>query len=313
MSLVPDGTMYAVKNALNELKGDIFGGQESVKCYVDASSSFSESLSNSTGQSQIAGMLDTGESIAKELDFWLSNAGGVAGAGGDIAGSLLNAVGTLTDGLLSAFGLGNTNIANITDYAKYIISGSNIIFPDMWQDSAYSKSYRFTLDLISPYGDDESIFLNLIMPLMFIIALTAPRQTSANSYASPFLVRVVSKGWFSCDMGIIDSIDIEKGGSDAWNASGMPLTLKVGISVKDMYSAMSIPSSSQPGLFYNNSGLIEFLAATCGVDTIVPNLTLKINTILNILGNMATDIPDNIYNKVVQGLNNAVMKWTKLF
>lgn len=307
---ISDG-IVAVKNAISELKTDIFSGNQSVKLYVDTSSSFSEDLSNSTGQSQLASMFDTGQNIAKELDFW------VAGEGADtinaIGNTLMDAVGTLTDGVMGLLGMDSGMAVNIGNYGKYIINGSNLVFPNMWNDSEYRKDYRFTLDLQSPYGDPESIFLNIIMPLMWMIAMTAPRQTSANSYSSPFLVRVVSKGWFSCDMGIINSISIEKGGSDAWNTSGLPLSMKIGISVSDMYTAMSIPSSTQPGLFYNNPGLLEFLAATCGVDTIIPNLALKVDTFVNMFENMVTDIPSNLYNKKVQFFNNEVMKWTKLF
>lgn len=302
----------AIGGLAKEVAKDIVGGNRSVKMYVDAGSSFSESLSNQTAQSQIAGLFDTGESVMKELGYW---------AGGGKAGDLLEtaaitmgtAIDKLATGLLSTIGMGETQLTNLADYANYIISGSNIVFPEMWQDSSYSKSYNFTVNLVSPYGDSESIFLHEIMPLMFILGLALPRQTSANSFASPMMVRVVSKGWFSCDMGMIDSISIDKGSSDGWNASGMPMSMKVSIGVKDLYSSMSMAKTSQPGLFFNNNALIEFLAATCGVDTIQPNLSLKIETLVNALLTTVRDIPSNVYNRAIEGLNNTILKYTRLF
>lgn len=310
---IGDGIKSFAQNVLN--KGatgaqDIISGYNSVKMYVDAGSSFSESISNSTSESQIAGLFDTGESIMKEVQFWggsslLTNLQ-------DMATGFVEAVGGLADGLLSVFGMGNSQLANIDSYAQYIIKGSNIVFPEIWSDGSYSKSYSFTVNLVSPYGTPEAIFLHVIMPMMFILGMSLPRQTSANSYTSPFFVRVMSKGWFSCDMGIIEGIGIEKGG-EGWTVNGLPTSVKVTISVKDLHSALSIPKTTQPALFFNNNALIEFLAATCGVDTMVPNIALKIETLLNTVGNVVTDIPNNMYQGTIQRLNNIVMNLTKLF
>lgn len=290
---------------------EIVAGNKSVKFYVDSNSSFSESVSNSTSQSQISGLLETSQTLMKEVHFWggakVSNT--VTEASSDITG----AVGNIANSALTLIGLGESGLTNLANYANYIISGSNIVFPEMWTDSSYSKSYRFSVDLVSPYGDSESIFINIIVPLMFILGFTLPRQTSANSYASPMLVRVVSKGWFSCDMGIIDGISIEKGGDDEWNASGLPLSMKVDISVKDLYTTLSIAKTTQPELFFNNPALLEFLAATCGVDTIQPNLKLKLATFFTGLLNVGSDLPSNVYNTTIETLNNTIMKFTKLF
>lgn len=301
----------AVGETAADVAKDIVAGNRSVKMYVDAGSSFSENVSNTTTQSQIAGMFDTGESMMKEVQFW----GGasfskVASGIGNAATGLVDSIAT---GVLDMLGMGDSNLVNLANYANYIISGSNIVFPEMWTDASYSKSYRFSVDLISPYGDSESIFMNIIVPLMFILGFSLPRQTSANSFTSPMLVRVVSKGWFSCDMGIIDGISIEKGGSDAWNASGLPLSMKIDISVKDLYTSLSIAKTTQPELYFNNPALIEFLAATCGVDTIQPNLKLKIMTMMSGILNIVTDIPSNLYNRAVEGLSNFIMSWSRLF
>lgn len=290
---------------------EIVSGNKSVKLYVDSGSSFSESVSNSTTQSQIASIFDTSQNLMKEVQFW----GGakVSNTVTEVGADITSAIDNISTSVLSMLGLGESGLTNLANYANYIISGSNIVFPEMWTDGSYSKSYRFSVNLVSPYGDSESIFINIIVPLMFILGFSLPRQTSANSFASPMLVRVVSKGWFSCDMGIIDSISIEKGGDDEWNASGLPLSMKIDIGVKDLYSSLSIAKTTQPELFFNNPALLEFLAATCGVDTIQPNLKLKIMTFLNGISNIITDIPSNVYNSGIEALNNTIMRFTRLF
>lgn len=301
-----------VDDTVKHIAKDIFGGTKSVKIYADSSSSFSESLSNNTSQSQIAGMFDTAESLSKELQFWAggTSAGDVVGG---VAQTLTDSVGALAEGVLKLVGLGSTQLTNLTDYASYIISGSNVIFPELWTDSSYSKSYSCSATFLSPYGDPESRFLYTIMPLMFILALALPRQTSANSFTSPMFVRVVSKGQYSCEMGIISGVSIEKGGDAAWSASGMPLSIKVNIDIKDLYTALSMPNTTQPGLFFSNDALIEFLSATCGIDMIEPNLKLKIDTFLNTVVHVATDIPRNIYENSVQKLNNIVMRFLGIY
>lgn len=297
---------------VQNLYKDIFGGSKSVKCYVDAGSSFSESVSNDISQSQIAGLFDTGESMSKELQFWTS--GGVTtDLLGKLASNLANGVADLASAVMSILGVGGSNLVNMVNYAADIISGANIVFPQMWTDSKYSKSYRCSVNLVSPYGDSESIFLNIIMPLMSIVALGLPRQVSANSFTSPMYVRVVAKGIFSSDMAIINSISIDKGGNGAWTASGLPLTVKVDIDITDLYTALSMPNTSQPGLYFNNDSLIEFLTTTCGVDTTIPNLALKIDTFLNSVANIVTDVPGTFYEKVVNKMNNWVMRRSGLF
>lgn len=301
-----------VENTVNKVTSDIFSGYNSIKCYVDASSSFSEDFSNNTKESAVASLFDTAETAVKEINFWTDGSKLQEQAEG-IIGSLTGSLDSVGESILGALGLGNSNLDHIGNYAGHILTGSNIVFPEMWGDSSYTKSYNFSVNLISPYGDPESIYLNVIQPLMMLLPMVLPRQTSGNSYTSPFLVRVFAKGWCSCDMGIVEAISVEKGGSDSWNANGMPLEMKVGIRIKDLYSSMSMADTSQPGLFFNNPTLIEFLTTTCGVNTMVPNISLKVMTMLNLFSSSLMDIPTNMYQGAVQGLNNTVMNWTRLF
>ena len=299
--------MVGLENFLTNVVTDIFGGYDSVKCYVDPSASFSEGIRNSTTESKVASLFDTGQSLTKEIQMWSGN--GIT----DFVTNVGSIVGSVVEGLAEMLGMENAAIGNAKGYMTEITKGYNLVFPEMWSDSEYSKSYSFTVKLHSPYGDKESIFLNIMVPLMFLIALGLPRQASGNSYASPFFVRCIAKGWFSCDMGIIDSIDIKRGGGDSWNIHGMPVECEVSINVKDLYSSLSMTSTDHPGLYFNNPTLIEFLSATCGVDLTKPNLSLKIASFASAFTDPIQDFIPNAYNSVMQKLNNTIMRISGMY
>ena len=192
--------------------------------------------------------------------------------------------------------------------SSQIVNGSNLIFPEIWGDSAYNKSYSVTIDLKSPYGDKESIFLNVFVPMLHALALALPRQTSANTYAAPFLVKMFAKGWFSCEMGIIDSIQIEKGPEQSWSIDGLPTAMRVQLSVKDLYSNLMMAPSNKPFLFFANQGMMEFLGATCGVDLSRPNMELKLQIGMAIFLKKYTDIVPNTKRVFLENIANKIQK-----
>jgi len=298
----------AMSEAFSKIKDDIFGDYKYLKIYVDPSSSFSESGSNSSQQSQIAGLFDTLEGIVKEVGFFSNGSGILDGALSGLTSTASSSAEAITSTLDANTSAG---LSKVIGQASHVIQGSNVIFPELWGDSSYSKSYSFTINLISPYGDPESVYLNVIVPMMHLLALSMPRQTSANSFGSPFLVKAFCKGWFSCDLGIVDSIRIEKEPT-SWNVYGLPNEVKVYMDIRDLYSNLMVSKSSAPQLFFTNQGLIEFLAVTCGVNISQGNIALKIQTIISTFSNTLFDIPSNAYDNIVQGIRKSIEPWYKI-
>ena len=281
---------------------DFLGDMRAIRFYVDPSSSFSESISNNTQASSIAGLFDTAEGVMKEIQFFV-------GDGKSVSGSILSGLQNATSSLLQGGSdlVGNGGLKKMLGMGSKIVSGSNVIFPEIWGDASYTKSYNFTMNFVSPYGDAESVYLNCMVPLMHILALALPKQTSANSFTSPPLVKVAAPGRFSCDLGMIDSLTIEKGGSgDGWNIAGLPTEIRVSVGVRDLYTNLMITKSSKPGLYFNNQGLIDFLAVSCGVDIIAPNIELKIATIKDTLLSTIFDIPENVEQGISQMIRNTI-------
>ena len=297
-----------VEEVRTDVEEQLFGRGLYIPFYVDPSTSFSESASNSTRNSALEGFFDSAEGIMKDASFLL-NAAAMSKAD-DLMKNLSEDIDKLSESIFK----GSDNIlTRFFGAANSVVQGHNIIFPEIWGDAAYNKSYSVTMNLVSPYGDKESIFLNVIVPLMHILAMALPQQVSANTYKSPMLVKAFSKGWFSCDMGIIESISIEKGGQgDAWSVDGLPMQVKVQISVKDLYSELSVPNSGSPAAFMQNQGMIDFLAVTCGVDITEPTFILKIKTMFAIFLDKIFDIPQNVYQEVLEDLRNILEPWINI-
>ncbi len=288
-------------NIGSEIESTITGSHQYLSLYVDPSTSFSESTSNETAKSALEGKFDEMESKIKEYSFFADSMA-LGGAADTIKGYIT----TLMDGVAS-LSPDNTLLNSLLGKGKQqIVYGSNLIFPEIWQDSQYNKSYTINTTFISPYGDKESIYINCIVPMLHLLALSLPKQTTANTYTSPFLVKMFSKGWFSCEMGMVDNIQIDKGPEESWSVDGLATTMKVTLSVKDLYSQLMISPSNRPFLFFSNNGLIEFLGATCGVDLSIPSIELKVKIAMAVFLNSVTDLPTNWYRDMKESISHDV-------
>jgi LysM repeat protein len=280
-----------------EIDSTINGTHQYLSLYVDPSTSFSESTSNETAKSALEGKFDEMESKIKEYSFFADSMA-LGGAADTIKGYITS----LMDGVAS-LAPENTFLNSLLSKGKQqIVYGSNLIFPEIWQDSQYNKSYSISTTFVSPYGDKESIYINCLVPMMHLLALALPKQTTANTYTSPFLVKMFSKGWFSCEMGMVDNIQIDKGPEESWSVDGLATTMKVTMSVKDLYSQLMISPSNKPFLFFSNNGMIEFLGATCGVDMSIPSIELKVKIAMAVFLNSVTDLPTNWYREIKESI-----------
>lgn len=278
-----------------------------IQFYIDPSSGFSESASNSTTQSMLNSYTDSLTSIGKELSF----VSGVTGLNIDEVAS--KSVGTVDSAIQSMLhdksGSMATFLKRLTGASSQLISGSNFIAPDIWDRSNFSKSYSFSLNLATPYGNEESWFLNCWVPLCFILGLGIPYQTSANTYSAPCLIKAFAPGRASCDLGIVDSISIEKGGSgDSWTYNGLPNELKISVSIVDLYSNLSLPADYSVKDFFSNDSLLNYIMVNCGVDITKPSFDDKISVWLNtfaggIVDNLTRPAKQTVFN-IKESINN---------
>ena len=157
-----------------EVESIITGSHQYLSLYVDPSTSFSESTSNETAKSALEGKFDEMESKIKEYSFFANTL-----ALGDFKNTMDGIVTNLMDAF-SSLGSENGILNSLLGQGKQqIVYGSNLIFPEIWQDSSYNKSYTISTTFTSPYGDKESIYINCLVPMMHLLALALPKQTTA--------------------------------------------------------------------------------------------------------------------------------------
>lgn len=283
-----------------------FGAQTVVPFYVDAETSISENFSNGTTESMISQAANQFSSKARELRFLMGHSSkkNVSNVLADMTTAAAEGVAELAGELADGLFQGNNFISRVAGELTTVVSGGKIVFPEIWSESSYSRSYNITLKLRSPDPDPVSIFLNIYVPIILLVCMAAPRQlnNSANSIESPFIVRATYKSIFCCDMGIISSLDIRKGGEALWNVMGMPTSADVDIQIHDMYSSMAI--SKNQGII-NNTALLDYLAVMAGADLNEFEATRTLRLAMSIYAHKPKEFVLNKFNGIKEGLNSA--------
>ena len=215
-----------------------------------------------------------------------------------------------TNGLI---GTATGAISRIFSLTSNTLKGENVIMPDVYQGSSYDKSYSFTVHLKSIYGTKFGYFIDVIVPLMHLMALGLPKQTTANTYGSPFLVKAYCDGVCACNLGLVTSISVSRGvGDGTCTVDGLPCEVDVSVTITDLYSDLSMSPQSSPLLFVNNSSLIEYLAVTCGLSFTEPQYKTKLNVAVNAVKNAIFDINDNVKNTIFENVDKFIMNFLGL-
>lgn len=274
---------------------EILGLDGGVSFAFDAQSSVSDSLNTSTGDSELAGLLNQSSSKVREINFVMGAAAGKSFLNGTTA-DFANSNGV--DGVLGRLG----SLVNNT------ISGMNVRFPEIWQDTSSSKDYSLDMRFIAPYATPFCIWRYVLVPFIHILALAAPRSTQrVNSYVSPFLIRAFSKGYFNVEMGMITGITWKRfGDGDMISADGLPTQIDVTVDFKDLYHTLTISpwKTTNLGLFFNNTGLIDLLGTLSGVNMNRISLTDRLSLYGFALKESVTDIGTNFMRHVNDRVRN---------
>ena len=250
------------------------GADKYIGFKVEKSTDASESLSNTTQESQIASYINNQSQMSSQGKFMLGGSPW-SQLKGEIEtyipfGSALTSV---IDGAVSVF---QSATQAITGPLQVLGGDARVDIPEVWSSSSFSKSYNFNMILRSPYGDPYSIFINIYIPLIMILCMALPRAQGSNSYTQPFVLRAFCKGMFSVPYGIIESISIKRGASEfGWAKSRLPTVVEVSIGIKDltpnMIMAMDLgdsllsPLSLVRNIFGENTSFQEYLQTLSGM------------------------------------------------
>lgn len=287
----------------------------SLAFYIDSETQISENLSNTTTPSALSSTVNPMSDTARELNFLLGYSTSMLNAN-KIAAIAQNSLEGLDD-VVNSLLFKNSGLRNLYNNVATVASGGRLIFPEIWQDSGFAKSYSIKIKLTTPDCDALSWYFNICVPLFHLICLTAPKSTAnnqergASGYFSPFLVRGYYKGLFNCDMGIITDMSIEKGNQGAWTQQGLPTEIDVNFTLTDLYKNFSISEGLSGGLFSSkalkNTSLMDYIANTCGINInkIEPERLADLW-----FTNTLNKIPDsfkNIWANIESSIQNSIM------
>lgn len=213
----------------NFLKANIRAGNQFASFRVNHRGSMSESFSNSTRESDMAQTLNTKVAQGRSMAFNV------------MGGNISKTIGEFVQGIQST-------VAGALDSVKLgglaTLAGTAFLdMPKIWDGStANLPRAEYTIPLPSPYGNDISRYINMYIPIAMLLAGSLPLSAGRASYTSPFICQIFHQGRVQCQLGMVDSITINRGtGNVGWNADNKMLGAEVTISVVDMSTILHMP------------------------------------------------------------------------
>lgn len=221
-------------------------------------------FNSSTKESMITSALRATDQIGTEVGWLLgANRGnGLLGAAGDLVKDGVGKAVDIMNGLVTDIPIAGQILGPGIQALSRGILGEKMVFPKIYESSSYHNQVNFEMVCNTPYGNKYSYFIDCCLPVIFLICAAAPHTTSANSYASPFLIQSYIPGQYSCTLGIISNLSITRpADQNKVNCDGLPLSIRVTFSIEDLYSNITASTYDDLGAFYSNKTTIEYLAS----------------------------------------------------
>ena len=226
-----------------------------------------ETLTNTTKESQIESAIDSLRSgIGSELGFITNSHAdtGILESMGNVMGTTMESAANALAGLVEPVTGGF--MTGLFTGAVQSIKGQKMIYPKIYDSSNSDTNYSFKVHLSTPYGDPYNYYINIVVPLMHLIALAAPRMVTSNTVGAPFIVQAFIPGLCTIQMGIVSSLHISKNpDSNRISVNGYPLDVDVDITIEELYNAMSISPANDPASFLFNETLNDYMANLAGL------------------------------------------------
>lgn len=273
--------IFDVKN-LSELESRATRG---FKVWVEKGTSVSESIDNSFTQSFLDSIQKEMSNMVKQLKF--------LGMGTGMASTVQGETTTVESSNATA-----ESVGTLAGIASRTAGAATFDFPQIFDESKFNRSYEVSFRFVSPYGDDKSVYDNVITPLIFLLTCALPRQDGPSGHKSPFLVQVDAPGFFSCPMGVVSTFSFRKGGDEMlFNDRGLPLVVEGTMSIMDLYSNLSLPLNHSQ--FATNFGTAAFFSNMGGMTLYsVHDPNLK-DSVINSLKSLIRQ-PEYMYNRAQQ-------------
>ena len=289
-------------NFLAEVMSDLATNIQYVHFYGQNNSSYSEETSTSTRTSSIESQIEStfgGNDMIKDFAF-------LSGLSGDATDAV--------DSLIANSGLQEQGFGALLSQAKDYLKGGKMVFPQMIDQSTYGKSISLSFKFLSPSGDPESVFINCMLPLAHLMGFAMPRQIGPNTYTYPFLVRCFVRGWMNCEMGVVTSFRVQRGGQEdtQYNVFNQATEIDVSMDITPLYNVMYISKTTDGVNFFKNTGLQEYLGTLSGLNMKGDVLSMQKQLVVMLGQGFVYDIKANIKGIVEDKLGQVIYNWVTL-
>lgn len=313
-----DGSSIYGSSNLLEYLGTYAGA---IPFYVDLGNSVDDSFSNETTTSTVAQGINSLSEQGREINFVTGNVSGMTGLEFDkftSAENLQSNIQNVQDEINSILGR-NSILTSIINKAQTVLAGGKMVFPEIWSDSTFSgRSFTCRMKLVCCSGDKLDQYLHLLVPMYFLIGMTAARQSAAQAYYSPFIIRAYYKGLFNIDMGIITDLSITKGDEGSWTPNGMPTVMEISFTIKDLYNNLFISDNGENnnlnildgGGIFSNIAELDYIANSCGININETEIlrTIKMWMTFNVKNRITDTITMDMFGKIAQNVNNKILQ-----
>ena len=286
--------------------GEVLGLDGGVSFAYDPQSSISDTIGNSTTESQVISYFKSMSAAAREMAF-ISRQAGYGGTTFNMGEQVDASIGSILNSEegSSLGAMGN----RVKDFLINTAQGFNIRFPEIWDDSSHSRSYDIDMHFITPYATSFCKWRYVLVPFFMIFSMAAPRaEKNMSVYGAPNIIKAFSKGYFNVEIGLIESLTWKRyGDGEMISSDGVPTQIDVSVSFKDLYHVLTLShtnGATAMAAFFNNTGLMDMLGTLSGVDMNRVGLPERIslyvgsaqNAILGLGANFMQHIQDRVAN-----------------
>jgi hypothetical protein len=236
-------------------QAELDDGGAFVSFRVNQTGPVTDTFGNQAADSELANKINSMSSQSRSTRFDIEN--------GDISDNVfMKAAGHALDGLKDIVS-GVADGFHISGLAA--LGGSAFVdIPKHWQSaSAQLSRSTYTINLVSPYGNNISQLINLYIPLAMLLAGALPLATGQQSYTSPFICELYDRGRCQIRLGMIDSLSVTRGTSNMpFDDTGNPMAIDVSFSVLDLSNLVYLPISQ--GMTSSTSSLLAAIGTVGG-------------------------------------------------
>ena len=283
---------------------DAFNGAGSkfVSFMIDPTA-VSESYTNSISTSVLmSSIISQGSSIGNEIAF-ITNS--TVGTESDAVISLAKESKDAAEEVMRKLGSGGNGrfTAAITSSMAKSYIGDHTIYPDIFQSASATSNMNFTIHLVSDSGDPYSYFINILVPMFYLLGMALPALSpnNASAYTYPPLIQCNVPGMWGTRLGMINSLSFNKNpsGKDV-SINGYPLAVDVTLSVTDLEHVLLTAPMNKLSVLLNNQTMFDYIAQCSGVDKFRPNGAMR--TIAKLV--LTSSAINNAFNNVTDALLN---------